>query len=574
MTEAEKKKPLWKLILKVIYLVFMIVYTAFSLVMAILAYIKFKEVTSTFDTQVKNWKADSYEDFKVIPSTERCPSPYSPVYKYQWPGTYIGCDCTVMKSDSSGSLKKKWYKKKCNSTMEAAKCDPVKGSPEKNMTIFDNKILCGKVLEGVDFFKYGDKLNEDGKCKSGFKKCGGKKDVSKAFCIPNSMAKCPVMDIADSKVDSSYKDIGQGFFITNSEDLDRAPISQVFINEGVACRNKIDNLTTTEKKVNHPLIRESLPVCTTHDGNYTRFGGEVTRKTLFDQNNYTVTEVKGLPSTFSDSQKIRSFKRGYEGLKPKCRKDLPKIKDSEDELMKIKFAQLALLLVSVFVAAIIGIIFTILELVMLFKKCSKEKAPLLAFCRGFKKCFDVFLKISQIAMCSWTVILSGRIKTFYHNLSLKNCGDEGLNTNLNHLSDQISNFVFIKNRNALIIGIIALVVTLIMLIYGCCKKKEGNDSKVAPEENSNAPLKTSAFKDNEDVPMMPHVPEPTRKIESGPGTGSGGTPTGPLMPPPPSYPGMMPPAPVPPGMMPPGPGMPTYPYQAPGQPPFGYQPGL
>lgn len=111
MTEAEKKKPLWKLILKVIYLVFMIVYTAFSLVMAILAYIKFKEVTSTFDTQVKNWKADSYEDFKVIPSTERCPSPYSPVYKYQWPGTYIGCDCTVMKSDSSGSLKKKMVQK-------------------------------------------------------------------------------------------------------------------------------------------------------------------------------------------------------------------------------------------------------------------------------------------------------------------------------------------------------------------------------------------------------------------------------------------------------------------------------
>lgn len=523
--EEKKKDPKWKKILKVIYMLAMIVYTVYSFIMALLAFLKFKDITNTFGSQLENWKAAPFEDIKAIPGTESCPSGYTDIYKYEWPGTIVGCDCREIFSNPGDKLEKTLYRGVCNETMQQAQCDEIPSSPSKVMTIFNNKKLCGKVLSGVDFFKYGDKLDKEGKCKDGFKKCGGKSDPALTFCIPNDMPKCPVMDLANSKVNDNYIDIGQGFFISTNPDTDRAPISQIFINEGVACRNHIGETTTTEKKVNIELMNKKLKVCNTNDGNYTHIGGEMTRKALFEQNNYNLSQARGLEASFSDSQKIKNFKRGYEGFEPKCREDLLKVKDTEDEVNKIKTSQTFLLVFTVIITAVIGILFNLIDLCLLCECAEDPKTSKLYKCKKIQTCIDITLKLIEIGLCLWAVLLSAKIKSFYHDLGAKNCGDEGLNSNLEKLSDQISNFVFKNNRNALITSVIALVITVIMLLYGAfCSKKKKDESQINPQESED---NGSHQENQENEPMkqslqMPDARMPEAPLAGGPTPGMGG----------------------------------------------------
>ena len=64
------------------------------------------------------------------------------------------------------------------------------------------------------------------------------------------------------------------------------------------------------------------------------------------------------------------------------------------------------------------------------------------------------------------------VKGFFNQLADKLCSTQEYNVLLKDLSDQVSNFVYQNNLNAIIIFIIMVVVDLVLIIVKCVKKKK------------------------------------------------------------------------------------------------------
>lgn len=152
----------------------------------------------------------------------------------------------------------------------------------------------------------------------------------------------------------------------------------------------------------------------------------------------------------------------------------------------MRSAQLGLLVIAALVAIIIGFIIAIMDACLLLHKngvctISQKKVDFMKSIKNAKECLSMTLKIINACFLLWAVIVSSKTKNFFSTVAGESCFTTDNNELLKDFSQQVQDFVYKKNLNALISFIVAMIVTLIKLFLKCCKKKK--DDKTPSNEN-------------------------------------------------------------------------------------------
>lgn len=139
---------------------------------------------------IANWKSDVITDIQLVTSSisePQCPSGYSDIIYYKWPGVDKFCKCFLTSTVNAGTC--------CTKTKNCKTCrgnnyDAVEERIFTRSRLQDQgrMRLCGKKLIGYNFF---DKATDNsGTCKDGFKACDitSKENV---FCVPKDEG-CPI----------------------------------------------------------------------------------------------------------------------------------------------------------------------------------------------------------------------------------------------------------------------------------------------------------------------------------------------------------------------------------------------
>lgn len=493
----QEKKPFLsegtKKILKGIYLVIMIGYSIYSVYIAISAYTKFSSITGQFLGLLGNWKQNMIRDVVTVSNTADCPTGFTPLFNYKWPGTIDGCNCKSINNTLDASskiiLKREIYREKCNTTQTGLGCALIAQTPEKNLSIYRGSKYCVERIAGTSFLDAAKKMKEDGTCMDGYIKCGGKDASLNAICADKSKFNnvCPVMDITDSPpATNGYLRVGtSNLYITRFGDFGNSSISEIYANDGGICLGADNAKLTTTTLPNHVLMRTNFKVCNDFDSSYKTFGQSVPLKDFFTANGVMVSLVQDLDQNITNSQNLIPFKKDYTGFKPSCRDEVQPMVDSEDEVKSIRGAQTGLLAIAIIVGFLLGVVYIILELIVMFGcGCSEEKQEKLKNCLECRIWVNPILKILHIIILAWAVSVSGRVRGYFTNLADQNCGSDSTNKNLIDLSDQVNRFVYQKNRDSLIVTCVMLLIDIITLCYKKCCEKKKNLEAVQPKIGS------------------------------------------------------------------------------------------
>ena len=529
--EPEKKPSTLVKILKVVYLVVMIGYTIYSVIVAIQAYVKYKEIAGQFKNLIQNWRSDVILDIEAVSFSGSCSTGYSPFLTYEWPGTVQGCDCTSITTTYSASanvtLKKEFYRSTCNTTQTTLGCAQEAATDAKTVsyswgTGLSQKKVCAKRQADDDFVKLAEKMKEDGTCETGYKLCGGKTEKLYGLCVPTSYTTCPIMDIRAEppalSLSSEYTFLtGTDLYISKSANLDGAPMSEVFMNENGVCKASVGVSTTT--KSNHPLMKTNIPSCTDFEGTFSRFSStqEAGRRDLFVLNGINTFTPNQLDTYVTNSEKLINFKRGYIGFKPECRKDVAKMANNDDEVKSITGAQTGLLVIAIIVGIFIGVVFTFLEICVLLECGTEEQQAKRKRCMDSRKWLSIIVKVFHIIILIWAVAISSKIRGYFNDLATKKCGADSTNTDLANLADQINNFVYSKNRSSLIVTSIMIFIDILMIIYQlCCAKKKENNVNSQKNDPEQMPAKQSQSNPPQTIQPTPMASGPNPYAEGQP----------------------------------------------------------
>lgn len=472
--------------LKVIYLIIMLFYSVYSVIMASIAFAKFSKITGKFQGLMHTWKQDLIVDIKAVTASTACPTDYQLLYNYKWPGTVDGCDCRSITDtsipNSNSTLERKIYRATCNSTQTTKGCGFVIKTPAKDLTNYKGATYCIKRLAGKNFINLGDKLQTDGNCVSGYKKCGGSTDAMYSVCVDTKdfATACPVSDIADTAVSPDHVQMPSStlYYVNTKGNVAESVISEVLLNENGVCDGQW-NATTTSGS-NHPLMTTDIPICTSYDSSYKGIESGIDRVTFFQQNAVPLTSPVAMNTYVLASQQMKTFKKAYPPFKPQCRPDLVKLADNEDEIKSIKSAQTALFVVAIIVAFLLGLIYTIVEIMILCAKNDGQPHKCQK-CMDNKQYVNWGVKIIHIAILIWAVVVSGKVRGYFLDVGSRKCSDQQTSANLEDLGGQVNDYVYIQNRNSLIVTALMLGLDFLIALYKCtCGKKKPQPAPMAP----------------------------------------------------------------------------------------------
>ena len=216
--KEEKSKPpsTLKIVVKSIYLLIMVIYAIYGMVMAILAYIEFSDITAGFGNIIDNWRQDVVTNVQTI-SDSSCPSNFEPLETFIWPGIAQGCDCTVESGANQTSLKNfnltsSLEKGKCDSNQTKVGCRDVSSISRKTLSLWkDGRQTCIQREKGIDFIEQAENMQDNGECRSGGKLCGASPSDPKFGVCIDSSKECPytkfVVDSSNPDTDM-YEEIG------------------------------------------------------------------------------------------------------------------------------------------------------------------------------------------------------------------------------------------------------------------------------------------------------------------------------------------------------------------------------
>ena len=96
--DPPKKKPTiigkCTAVIMFLYILMMVFFTSFGLIQAIIAYVKFRNLSISLNNLVKNWQQDIILDFQLVPLGAQCPTDYKNELSFEYSGASSGCDCS------------------------------------------------------------------------------------------------------------------------------------------------------------------------------------------------------------------------------------------------------------------------------------------------------------------------------------------------------------------------------------------------------------------------------------------------------------------------------------------------
>ncbi|CAD8151050.1 unnamed protein product [Paramecium octaurelia] len=213
-----------------------------------------------YDQFIFNQNQGIIEDIIFLNSSIRCPSQYESLFNYNWPGTYVGCDCTQKLSPqeiSSQAIFTENFKKQrqCEQSELQRGCKTVFEIKEKSLILLNDNnyskpfLLCAKRNYNISLrfnFTYCQLENKT-ICGSG----------EQTYCLPPEV-ECPISEIGFTtnfdSMNSNFKNntkLGKSFNVSNrlqfyyTKNQTYMPISQVQITEtdGVCKLNSQNNIS-------------------------------------------------------------------------------------------------------------------------------------------------------------------------------------------------------------------------------------------------------------------------------------------------------------------------------------------
>ncbi|CAD8165972.1 unnamed protein product [Paramecium pentaurelia] len=199
-----------------------------------------------YDQFILNQSQGIIEDIISLDTSYQCPSQYEPLFNYQWPGTFVGCDCTQNLPSKSTfnitELTNNFHKyKQCDQHELDKGCKQLYEIQEKKLTLLNDNnyskpfLLCAKRNQNISLrynFTYCQLINKT-ICGSGVL----------TYCLPPEV-ECPISEIGFTS-DLNYQNLklkndpkyGKIFNVSNqlqfyyTKNQSLIPISQVQITE-------------------------------------------------------------------------------------------------------------------------------------------------------------------------------------------------------------------------------------------------------------------------------------------------------------------------------------------------------
>jgi hypothetical protein len=123
-------------------------------------------------------------DIKI--SRWRCPSDYSPIFNFTYPGSVIrGCYCPT--------LNLTMYHSVCNSDFQKNFCYDIEKIPQTQASVWRNVTICYKRMDREKFYETSEVVDKNSDCPSTHRLCGIYDIFNNKLCIhKKSFVKCPI----------------------------------------------------------------------------------------------------------------------------------------------------------------------------------------------------------------------------------------------------------------------------------------------------------------------------------------------------------------------------------------------
>ena len=123
----------------------------------------------------------------------------------------------------------------------------------------------------------------------------------------------------------------------------------------------------------------------------------------------------------------------------------------------------------------IGFLFALIEAWEMLNKnkitsCCEDLCTMYLCCLRYRFPLDWTLKILNLIFLSIALSLSKNSKSFFAELGQSQCSDEATNQALANFAVEVEDYVYSKNKNAIIVLSIAIVVEIAYSVYKLLKK--------------------------------------------------------------------------------------------------------
>jgi hypothetical protein len=142
-----------------------------------------------------NWSQGFIEEIKLVNKTKSekenvCPSDYEYLFKFDFPGTRVGCNCLGVENITDyPQFQNKLISGSCSSVLTKFGCQTVSDIPSKSLHSFGDKYYCVRRTGFNYFLNYSNSIYAQ--CPSNFKSCGIIDSLSNFLCLEDKDQLCP-----------------------------------------------------------------------------------------------------------------------------------------------------------------------------------------------------------------------------------------------------------------------------------------------------------------------------------------------------------------------------------------------
>lgn len=307
-------------------------------------------MVDSYSSLVSNWDNDMVFDITGNANYPLLSSNYylQPWSGY-WPGTIKGCWCPITNS------RRKVYRglkdRGCNSNETRTSCENIAPTDKRDLT----KWTAGQTIYTVrgkdtSFLDTYQKMNQDGSCVSGYKRCGNPSSVAKGLCIPEGFSSCPLTDIA-STAKIGYNSVPlTGFTLYTNIDKLANPVSDLLVRESHLCFIR-GQMPKTAGRDRYKLLIGDYESCQNDPTSWSL--AEIGEKDYFDINDVPYGKLTTFDT--NNDYKYKLFAGRYLEWSPSCSDAVPSLTKKGEDLTYIKKQMLILLILYSIVIGLMGI---------------------------------------------------------------------------------------------------------------------------------------------------------------------------------------------------------------------------
>ena len=274
------------------------VYTG-SILLSVFAILNIEYVAENTSGVTRDWNNDLISQIVNENATLNLqPYEYVDFWKAKFPGTVLGCYCTVR--NSRRNVYPGLFRRECSRNETRTGCLEIAPQPAQDFLKFSSQAIVPVIrIANSSFNKLKNATDENGNCIQGYKNCSD-------FCVPGSIVDCPLTNIHigvrnTTNPDPSTYDKAINFpnftvFTTNKPTFHT--ITDLVINEGSTCVSPSTTQVTEGRKA-YQLLATDWNGCIV-DKRYKKLDS-LGEKSLFTYNDFSWTGKGFINYDTSDS---------------------------------------------------------------------------------------------------------------------------------------------------------------------------------------------------------------------------------------------------------------------------------